>query len=195
MSSSWTWLRIRHVSMYAAALVIVLALHAVAGTTEKNAGLQGPSFTGAAKTVNATESKDITQAPNSADAKAPTESEKSSKTEKQPDVVKSDDSTAEAKKESGAAQPDKKTDSSATEKKPDTARSDKGADVPKTANDSASAAKPRPAKVEKEAKTDAASAKSAVGGEPLASGMIKLLQEEIFAGIRRRGVSDRFSRF
>ncbi|MCE5269312.1 MAG: hypothetical protein LLG00_15655 [Planctomycetaceae bacterium] len=32
-------------------------------------------------------------------------------------------------------------------------------------------------------------------GEPLAPGMMKLLQDEIIAGIRRRGISDRFARF
>ncbi len=45
-----------------------------------------------------------------------------------------------------------------------------------------------------EKKTDAEPAKETVG-EPLAPGMMKLLQDEIRAGIRGRGISDRFARF
>ena len=45
-------------------------------------------------------------------------------------------------------------------------------------------------------KTDAADAKKdRAVGEPLAPGMIKLIQDEIVAGLKKRGITDRFARF
>ncbi len=67
--------------------------------------------------------------------------------------------------------------SSGTVKKPDAAKAEKNPDAAK---------KGAKEKAKETAET---------GGEPLAPGMMKLLQDEILAGIRRRGITDRLARF
>ncbi len=80
------------------------------------------------------------------------------------------------------------------------AQVDKSAQPTKSAK---AATKPTIAKPAKKSATDKPAKKSATAGpeqapsvgEPLAAGMVKLLQDEIVAGIRQRGITDRFARF
>lgn len=82
-----------------------------------------------------------------------------------------------------AASPDKTT------KETDAAPAEKSAQADKTPTSEKKADQP-------EKKPDIAKEKSAnVLGDPLAPGMVKLLQDEISTGIKRRGISDRFARF
>lgn len=77
--------------------------------------------------------------------------------------------TAEAEKKADPQQPAKKSEAAESLKKPDVAKADK--------------------------QPTAKSPKTAVVGEAMAPGMVKLLQDEILAGLRRRGMTDRFARF
>ena len=95
-----------------------------------------------------------------------TESDGVAQTEKSAQPEKS----SESKNETDAVAPEKKADAKPVEKKAATAKAEKKVDA-------------------------AAAEKTDVVGEPLAPGMVKLLQEEILAGIRRRGITDRFARF
>lgn len=78
--------------------------------------------------------------------------------------------STEAQKEPLVTEAEKKTETSSEEKKSDTAQVEKKSDA-------------------------AGTEKAEAVGEPLASGMIKLLQEEILAGIKRRNIKERFARF
>jgi len=98
------------------------------------------------------------------------------------------------KHEDDAAQPDVNATSenaaAGTEKVPDGETVKKeSAEQEAKAEETAEKEKPQPAEKKSERKT------ADTVGEPLAPGMMKLLQDEIVAGIKRRGMTTRFARF
>jgi hypothetical protein len=102
--------------------------------------------------------------------------------EKIPESVKKDDLSIDGADEKSA------DEKSADEKSADEKSADeKSADAESTdaKSDDAESTEKKPA-TEKDA---------AAIGEPLASGMIKLIQDEVVAALKRRGVVDRFARF
>ncbi len=107
-----------------------------------------------------------------------------------PAVAASPDKTTKAK---DAAPTEKSTQADKSPKSEK--KSEKKADQPEKKADAAKE-NAKDEKAKDENAKDAAKEKTAnVLGDPLASGMVKLLQDEISAGIKRRGISDRFARF
>ena len=111
-----------------------------------------------------------------------TQTDKASQAEEatQPDDAAQADDSTQSKK---SAEPKKKPDAAKPEKKPDAAEPEKKSDVPAESG-------------RKEADAGAKSAQEGRDGRrAVGPGMMKLLQDEIVAGIKRRGITDRFARF
>ena len=177
MSLSLTRFCTRHVFLYVVAPAMVLAVGAFAAATAADKSTDAQKPTAASQDDDATQSKNATPSEDVAKSDKPAQSEKSAEPEKTTEVAEPEKKTDDTKKSDDAkkSDADKKPE---TEKKPDVVDADKKPDVTpekKTADKES----PKPLSV----------------GEPLAAGMIKLLQEEILAGIKRRGITDRFARF
>jgi hypothetical protein len=108
----------------------------------------------------------------------------SDKTDKTPSPTKPDDSKQNSQSAPKENSPAEKRDMDNTAQKPAEDIEQKSADKPTESKP----AETKSADAEKEKLPDSV-------GEPLAGGMIKLLQEEILAGLKRRGTTDRFARF
>jgi hypothetical protein len=142
-------------------------------------GAQGPAF--GVTNENSTPSKESAQSSNAAQPEKSPQAEKTTSPEKKAEV----------------AQPEKKPEVAPPEKqKPvDAAPAEKKADaVPAETKKDIVAAETKKADVE-EKKDTPKEKKPLVVGEPLAPGMIQLVQDEVLAALKRRNITDRFSRF
>lgn len=171
-------------------ITIILSVRAVVGTAaDKPSDSQGPSITApgddAVQSEEAMPTQDATQAAESKPSEKATDEEKAPGVEEpamKSDAAQPEQSPsagdAKSEKKPDAAEPNQKTEPSEPEEKPDAAEPEK---------QSAAAVKKKP--------NAAAHAKVTTIGEPLAPGMMKLIQDEIVSGIKRRGITDRFARF
>jgi hypothetical protein len=186
MSRILACVHLRNILLYGVTLTAVLSFgstkHLIASDTS---GIEGPSF--AMETDQAATSEDAAQPEPTAQAKDSTQSEKST-TDTQAAPAKTSPLIASAKSSEPKADlkaETKKADEKTVEKEADAkSNKDEKADA-KEANDNATAKKENKAR----------SPKHQTVGEPLAPGMIKLLQDELREAFVRRGITDRFARF
>jgi hypothetical protein len=85
--------------------------------------------------------------------------------------------------------------SSSTQAEKSSMQAEKATKADKTAEPVKKADQPKKEKAETEKKVEPKNGSSDAVGEPLAPGMMKLLQDEIIAGFKRRGNGERFARF
>jgi len=179
MSLSLTGFCIRHIFLYVVGFGMVLAVGAMAVATAADKSANTEETTLVLLSDDAASNKKTAPSEESAKSGTSTESKKSAESEKGTDAA------AAKKKVDDAIKPD-------ADKKPDSA--DKKSDnADKKSDNAAGNKKPDTAPEKKDVAKE--SSKPLSVGEPLASGMIKLLQEEILAGVKRRGITDNFARF
>ena len=185
MSLSFIRFCSRHTIFYAAVIVMVLVVGAVARSmANESANFEGPAFT--MPTDEATPSDEATQPDIAAQAENSAQSEKSAEPEEEPEA-------AELELRTKATEPESKTDVVAPEEDksatslPSPAGRGAGGEGEGANESSSSGAKhPHPNPLPKGEGTI---------GEPLAPGMIKLLQDEVLGAFKRRGINDRIARF
>ena len=180
MSSSSSRFPTRHAVLYVAVILTVLGIAAVPGTTaDERIALRGPLLVG--PTDNTTLSEETAQPDAVTQAESPPQSEESTEPEEKPDDAEQDEAFEDAQLEQKAEDAELEEESDADEPEDDSdaneAEEESAADEP---DEKSGATKPD--KVE-------------AIGEVMAPGMIKLLQDEIVAGIKRRNVEQRFARF
>jgi hypothetical protein len=129
-----------------------------------------------------------------AQANSTTQSTKTAQPDSTTQSEKSTQSAAPTPSVEGAADEDQTETTSKSESEPAT-KTDKS-DKPEAAGQPADKSENKTDTTE-EKKPEKAEQKKGEGtvGEPLAPGMIKLVQEEIVSAIKRRGITDRFARF
>lgn len=171
-----TWLKAGHqISSIVAIAAVLATFPVICAATDEPAVAEGPALTLPAEdtpqTGKAAQPDNIAQPDKSPQSNDPAPS-------------------VEGAADEGKAAPKGMTESE-TEKGAEAAAS---ADQPAKADNPAEPEKkPEPAEKKEPQKTD--EEKTDAVGEPLAPGMIKLIQDEIQTGIKRRGITDRFSRF
>jgi hypothetical protein len=193
MSGSFIRFRIRDIIIYVATMIVVLAIGAVARSMANDAasGLEGPAF--AMEADHAAPSDETAQPELVAPAKDSPQSEKSTKSEK----------TVVSEKVSGADVPATKSEiksetKAEAQKDNDVAKKDEGKGSEKGVKSVKSRESAKGKEGVKSAKGEEgvkSEKKQQTVGEPLAPGMIKLLQDELLDAFKRRGVNDRIARF